>query len=79
MIPVTLNVLLFIYLGLMLGLIFGAWLLSSWGRARREKRAFRHIVRCSMCAHQFEDKNADLLARCPRCASLNERYRLSRL
>lgn len=79
MIPVTLNALLFIYLALMLGLIFGAWLLSSWSRQRRERRAFRNIVRCTMCAHEFEDKTASILARCPHCASLNERYRLSRL
>ncbi len=79
MIPVTLNTLLFVYLALMLALIFGAWFISSWRRQLRERRAFRHIVRCAMCAHEFEDKDASLLARCPRCASLNERYRLSRL
>lgn len=79
MIPVSLDVLIFIYLALMLGMIFGAWLLSSWRRQRRERRAFRHVVRCNLCAFEFEDTSSTLLPRCPHCGSLNERYRPSRL
>jgi len=79
MIQVSLNVLVFIYLALMLGMIFGAWIFSSWRRQRRERIAFRHVLRCGICGLEFADPSATLLPRCPRCGSLNERYRLSRL
>ncbi|MES2570703.1 MAG: hypothetical protein V4710_11700 [Verrucomicrobiota bacterium] len=79
MIPVTLNVLIFIYLGLMLGLVVGAWMVSTWSRHARERRAFRHLIRCSLCAFEFEDTQSTPLAPCPRCGSLNERHRPSRL
>ncbi len=79
MIPVTLNTLIFLYLALMLGLIFGAWLSSGWRRSRREKNAYRHVLRCSLCGFEFEDKSPEPTCRCPRCASLNERSRISRL
>lgn len=79
MIPVSLSLLIFVYLAAMLALVFGAWLLSEWRRQRRERAAFRHVVRCAICALEFEDPSDTLLPRCPRCGSLNERYRLSRL
>ena len=79
MIQVSLNILVFIYLALMLGVIFGAWILSSWRRQRRERLAFQHVLQCSICSFEFADQSGTLLPRCPRCGSLNERYRLSRL
>ena len=79
MIRVTLSYLVLIYLVLMLGPVLFAWLLNEWRRQRRERTAFRHVLRCVRCGFEFEDKTHDLLARCPRCASLNERYRISRL
>ncbi|MDB6150021.1 MAG: hypothetical protein JWQ44_1469 [Chthoniobacter sp.] len=79
MIRVSLSYLLLIYLVLMLAPVFCAWLYNEWQRQRREKAAFRHVLRCTMCGFEFEDQTSTLLPRCPRCASLNERYRLSRL
>jgi hypothetical protein len=79
MIPVTLQWLIFIYLGAILAVIFSAWLVSEWRRQHRERRAFRHVLRCVLCALEFEDKTGTLLPRCPRCGSLNERFRLSRV
>jgi uncharacterized paraquat-inducible protein A len=79
MIHVSLNVLIFLCLSAILVSIFGAWLFSEWRRQRRERRAFRHVLRCGLCAFEFEDTTSTLLPRCPRCGSLNERYRLSRL
>ncbi|MDB6173027.1 MAG: hypothetical protein JWL59_2338 [Chthoniobacteraceae bacterium] len=79
MIPVSLNALIFIYLALMLGLIFSAWLVSTWSRRSRKRQAFRHLIRCSMCAFEFEDAAQTPLAVCPRCAALNERRRASQL
>ena len=78
-INVSLTMLVFICLAGMLGLIFSAWVLSEWRRQRRERLAFRYVLRCELCGCEFEDRSADLLSRCPRCGSLNERYRLSRL
>lgn len=79
MIPVTLSYLVLIYLLIMLGPIFGSWLFNEWRRQRRERAAFRHAMRCTLCAFEFEDATSTLLPRCPRCGSLNERYKLSRL
>lgn len=79
MIQVSLSYLVLIYLSIMLVPIFCAWLFNEWVRQRREKSAFRHVMRCTLCALEFEDKTSTLLPRCPRCGSLNERYRLSRL
>ena len=79
MIPVSLSYLVLIYLLIMLGPIFCAWLFSEWRRQRRERAAFRHVIRCTLCAFEFEDKTSTLLPRCPLCGGLNERYKLSRL
>jgi len=79
MIPVSLSYLVLVYLVIMLGPIFAAWLFTEWRRQRRERAAFRHVMRCTLCAFEFEDKSSTLLPRCPRCGSLNERYKLSRL
>jgi rubrerythrin len=71
--------LIFVYLAGMLGLVFTVWIVSEWRHQHRERRAFRHVLRCGLCGCEFEDRSADLLPRCPHCGSLNERYRLSRL
>jgi hypothetical protein len=79
MIPVSLSYLVLIYLVMMLGPIFCVWLFNEWRRQRRERAIFRHVLRCTLCAFEFEDKTSTLLPRCPHCGSLNERYKLSRL
>jgi hypothetical protein len=58
MIAVELGTLILICMGVMLTLIFGAWLISEWRRQRRERRAYY----------------GEPLASCPRCATRNERY-----
>ena len=79
MIRVSLQFLIFIYLFGLLGAIFILWLSFELRRRRREIQALRHRLRCTICAFEFEDRTGDLLPRCPRCGSLNERYRLGRL
>ena len=76
MIRVELPVLVFIYLIVFLASIFSLWIAYEWFRQRREKEALRYRVRCTICASIFEDKTNDLLPRCPRCGSLNERYKM---
>ncbi len=77
MIPVSLSVLVLLYLALLLGPIFGAWLFNEFRRGQRERAAFRHVLRCAICAFEFEDQSGTLLPRCPRCGSLNERQSVS--
>ena len=79
MFRVSLGYLVLIYLALMLGPIFGAWLFTEWRRQHRERAAFRHVLRCGLCAFEFEDSTATLLPRCPRCGSLTERFKPGRL
>ncbi len=78
-IPVSLSYLVLIYLCIMLGPIFLAWVFYEWRKQRRDRAAFRHVLRCTLCGFEFEDKTSALLPRCPRCGSLNERSRPSRL
>ncbi len=79
MIRVSLTVLIFIYLFLFLAAIFGQWLWNDLRRKRRENRAVRHRLRCTICSCEFQDDTGELLPRCPRCGSLNERFRASTL
>ena len=73
MIRASLSMLVFVYLGLFLAVIFGNWIVWNIGRLRRERQALRHRLRCALCSFEFEDRSTDLLPRCPRCGSLNER------
>ena len=79
MIPVSLSVLVMIYLGLMMGPVLAAWLLNEYRKGRRERAAFRDVIRCSLCAFEFQDGTRDMLPKCPRCGSLNERHPIPRL
>jgi len=63
----------FVYLGGFLALIFGNWIVWNIGRLRSERQALRHRLRCALCSFEFQDLSDDLLPRCPRCGSLNER------
>src|SRR5436305_5516964 len=78
-IRVTLSALVSIYLLLFLAAVFLLWIVGEWNRRRRERRALRHRLRCVICAFEFEDGSAVLLPRCPRCGSLNERFKLERI
>ena len=73
MIQVTLSYLILIYLLLMLAPVAGAWLMNAWSWHRRERAAFRDVVRCGVCAMEFADASKNSLPRCPHCGSLNER------
>jgi hypothetical protein len=79
MIHVSLAMLIFVYLGSFLILIFGNWIVWNMSRLRRERRALRHRLRCLLCAFEFHDPSDDMLPRCPRCGSLNERTPFRRL
>lgn len=79
MIRVSLSYLIVFYLGLLLGPIFCAWIFHEWRRQRRERAAFRKVIRCGICAFDFVDDSTTLLTRCPRCANLNERFEITQL
>jgi uncharacterized paraquat-inducible protein A len=73
MIRIELPTLIFIYLYLAVIVIGALWLVDGWRGQKRKKQALRYAVRCTICASIFEDKTNELLPRCPRCGSLNER------
>jgi len=79
MFRVSLTALICIYTSAFLGFIFMIWLRDAWRRRRAESLSIRHRLQCHICALEFEDRNDDLLARCPHCGALNERYRYSTL
>ena len=79
MIRVTLPVLVLVFVALLLATVLGAWLFYGWTRNRREREAFRDILRCTRCGFEFEDKTPEPVVACPRCGGMNERVRLSRL
>ena len=78
-IRVSLALLVAIYLLVFLAAVFLLWIVGEWNRRRRERRALRHRLRCVICAFEFEDRTSALLPRCPRCGSLNERFKLERI
>lgn len=73
MIHASLTMLVFVYLGVFLAVIFSNWIAWNIGRLRRERQALRHRLRCTLCSFEFEDFSGESLPRCPRCGSLNER------
>ncbi len=79
MIHVTFGGLAAIYLALLLGPIFVAWAFTERQRTRRERAAFHNVVRCRICAFEFQDATEEKLPKCPRCGSLNEREPVSRI
>jgi hypothetical protein len=78
-IRVTLTALVAIYLLLFLAAVFLLWIVGEWNRRRRERRALRYRLVCAICAFEFEDRTTALLPRCPRCGSLNERFKPERI
>ena len=46
---------------MMLGPVFALWLWSEYQRQRRERAAFRYVLRCAMCGFEFEDRSEALL------------------
>lgn len=79
MIRVQLAYLVVIYLLAMLAMVGVLWASYEWRRRRMERRFLRHRFRCATCNLEYEDKSTEVLTRCPRCASLNERVKLSRI
>ncbi len=79
MIRISLSMLLFVYLFAFLALVFSVWLWQEWRRQRRERLVLRYRLRCSICAFDFQDTTSELLPRCPRCGSLNERFPIATL
>ncbi|RYD80888.1 MAG: hypothetical protein EOP84_11650 [Verrucomicrobiaceae bacterium] len=79
MFRVSLSTLVLISLAIMLGPVFIAWLLNEYRRSRRERAAFQHVLRCTLCGFEFQDQSQEVLAKCPRCGRLNERFPLPRL
>jgi rRNA maturation endonuclease Nob1 len=75
MIRVSLSLLLSVYVFVFLAAVFSVWLVSEMRRKAREKRALRYRLRCVICACEFEDRGTTMLPRCPRCGSLNERFK----
>ena len=73
MIRVPISEFLEIYLGAVLLWTFVDWLAANWLKRRREIRARRLVIECSICGHAFRDPAQNPLTRCPSCGRLNER------
>lgn len=76
MIRLSLPGLVFVYLLVFLATIFVIWIGYEMARRFREGRSQRHRLRCAICSMEFEDRTPTVLPRCPRCGSLNERFRI---
>ncbi|RJO64087.1 MAG: hypothetical protein C4540_05880 [Candidatus Omnitrophota bacterium] len=62
-----------IYLGLFLGCVFFAWLLS---RKEKDKGAYldeRLVWFCTVCAYTYFTSRHDVISVCPRCNSYNKK------
>ncbi|MFZ4681630.1 MAG: hypothetical protein ACOYMS_03935 [Terrimicrobiaceae bacterium] len=76
MIRISLPWLVCVYLLVFLSAIFLAWIAYEMVRKFREGRSLRHRLRCTICGMEYEDRTPTILPRCPRCGSLNERFKL---
>ncbi|MEM7144788.1 MAG: hypothetical protein AAF591_06610 [Verrucomicrobiota bacterium] len=76
MIRVALPDIIVVYLVAILAVLFVLWLGADIMRKRREKRARRFQVGCTICGMKYEDRSADPLPRCPVCRSVNERTKI---
>ena len=76
MIRLSLPWLVFVYLLVFLSAIFFFWIAYEMVRRFREKRVLRHRLQCAICGMEYEDRTTAVLPRCPRCGSLNERFKL---
>ena len=74
-----LHQLIFVYAGLCLGIILLAAWFHNMRRTRRDRAALHGLLKCGLCAYEFQDETASVLPRCPNCDALVERRRLSRL
>ncbi len=73
MIRISLTWLLTSYLLAFVVLVVGLWLAIEWRRQARRRKARKKVLQCQTCGLEFLDPSNDLLCRCPRCGSLNER------
>lgn len=79
MFRLSLHEMIFAYAaGALLVIFLAAWA-HNLNRSRMERRALRNLLRCRLCAFEFRISSDAILPRCPRCNSLVERRRLSRL
>jgi hypothetical protein len=76
MIRVALPDIIVVYLVAILAILFVIWLGTEVLRLRRERRARRHQVACTICGMKYEDLSDDPLPRCPVCSSVNERTKI---
>lgn len=78
MIPLSLSWIVFTYLLVFLAAIFVVWIAYEMVGRFREHRALRHRLQCAICGMEYEDSTPAILPRCPRCGSLNERFKLKK-
>ena len=79
MFRLELHELLFVYIGLALGVVLLAAFLHNIRRTRHEQHALRNLVKCGLCTFEFRDESNAEHPLCPRCGALVNRDRLSTL
>ncbi len=79
MFRLQLHELIFVYAGLCLAIIFLAAWFHNMRRTRRDRAGLHDLLKCGLCAYEFQDETKSVLPRCPHCNALVERRRLSRL
>ena len=79
MIRLTFAWFILFYLLVFLAAIFAVWIGYEMARRKREIKSVQYRLRCGICCTEFEDRSANPLPCCPRCGSLNERFKLDRI
>jgi len=74
-IRLDLSHLIFVYVMVFLAGIFAVWIAYEMVRHFRDTRSARYRVQCAICGMEYEDRSKAPLPHCPRCGSLNERYK----
>lgn len=74
MIPVSIDVGIFLYIMFSLTSIFTLWVMFEKG-ASSDKYSIerKEIWNCDICTYTYVDSTHDTISKCPRCKSLNRK------
>ena len=79
MIRVTVVQILVLYLMGILAVLGAIWTGTEIMRKRRERKARKYKVCCTICGVIYKDESEEELPKCPVCGSLNERARIQEI
>lgn len=73
MIKLNLNLTLFIFLGIQLGILILYWYIKNIFNNKQKEIRKHEVIECEICFYVYENIKNDEYVICPRCGSYNKR------